>query len=136
MSLLIYALENNQIVVVTDTLVTRPSGDPFLLVSKCSAIPHLEMLVAYTGIAQLGQRWSHRLQTAMLARSIDQLDHLVTPGLQALWAKLQAKFGDPQESGQPPSIISATRRTARGMLALHILRRRNSLRRDCKMASA
>lgn len=94
MSLLIYALESNQIVVVTDTLATTPSGDPFFLTSKCIVMPHLEMVVVYLGIAPLGQQWSHRLQTKILARSIDQLDYFVTPALQALWVELQEEFGD------------------------------------------
>jgi hypothetical protein len=66
-----------QSVIVTDTLATDPTGEPCLFLSKCILVPHLEMAVAYTGIAQVGQRWVHQIQTAVLARNIDQLDQYV-----------------------------------------------------------
>lgn len=48
MSLLMFNLSPDQVVLLTDTLATTPSGAPHLLVSKCVAIPHLEMVVAHT----------------------------------------------------------------------------------------
>lgn len=93
MSLLMFATEPNQIVIVTDTLATHPTGEPLLLVSKCSIVPHLEMAVAYTGVAQVGQRWAHQLQTAVLARNIDLLDRHVPGALRKLTADVEDEFG-------------------------------------------
>lgn len=88
-------LEPRQVVIVTDTLATLPSGESHLLVTKCTAVPHLDLVVAFTGIAQLGHRWAHRLQTATLARNIDLLDHLVAPSLREINAGLNEEFGEP-----------------------------------------
>ena len=93
MSLLMFALDSNQVVIVADTLATYPNGEPFLLVSKCAVVPHLEMVVAGTGIAQVGQRWAHQLQTATLARSIDLLDQHVPAALRKITADLEEEFG-------------------------------------------
>jgi len=94
MSLLMFATDPSQVLVVTDTLATHPSGEPFLLVSKCSIVPHLEMAVAYTGVAQVGQRWAHQLQTAVLARNIDLLDRHVPGALRKLTSELTEEFGE------------------------------------------
>jgi hypothetical protein len=94
MSLLMFATDPSQVVIVTDTLATHPTGEPFLLVSKCSIVPHLEMAVAYTGVAQVGQRWVHQLQTAVLARNINLLDQHVPGALRQVTADVVAEFGE------------------------------------------
>jgi hypothetical protein len=88
-----FNLSPSQVYIVTDTLATTPSGDPKMFVSKCVAIPHLEMVVAHTGVADIGQRWTHYLQTNMLARDIDLLDAHVQPTLQQINAEIEAEFG-------------------------------------------
>lgn len=93
MSLLMFALDPSQVIVVTDTLATHPTGEPYLLVSKCAVVPHLELVVASTGIAQVGQRWAHQLQTATLARNIDLLDQHVPAALRTIAAALEDEFG-------------------------------------------
>jgi hypothetical protein len=94
MSLLMFATDPNQVLVVTDTLATHPTGEPYLLVSKCSIVPHLEIAVAYTGVAQVGQRWAHQLQTAVLARNIDLLDQHVPGALRKVTTDVIDEFGD------------------------------------------
>lgn len=94
MSLLMFALDPSQVIVVTDTLATHPDGEPFLLVSKCAVVPHLEMVVVGTGIAQVGQRWAHQLQTATLARNIDLLDQHVPAALRKIADDLEEEFGE------------------------------------------
>jgi hypothetical protein len=84
-----------QVVVLTDTLATTPAGSPHLFVTKCAVVPHLDMVVAHTGVAQVGHRWSHQLQTAMLARDIDLLDRHVPARLRSIAAELASEFGDP-----------------------------------------
>jgi hypothetical protein len=60
--------------IVTDTLATTLDGEPYLLVSKCFTAPHLELAVAFTGIANLGNEWTQWVQSRVLARDIDMLD--------------------------------------------------------------
>jgi hypothetical protein len=94
MSLLMFATDPSQVAIVTDTLATHPTAEPLLLLSKCSIVPHLEMAVAYTGVAQVGQRWAHQLQTAVLARNIDLLDQHVPGALRQVTAEVVAGFGE------------------------------------------
>lgn len=89
-----YAFAPTQVVLVTDTLSTSTSGDPHIFVSKCFVIPHLEMVVAGTGVALISQRWAHQLQTAVLARDIDFLDHLVPAALTQVVTDLNGEFGE------------------------------------------
>lgn len=64
--------------IATDTLATTMEGNPHLLVSKCFIASHLELAVAFTGVANVGQEWTQWVQSRMLARDIDMLD-LHTP---------------------------------------------------------
>lgn len=93
MSLLMFNLSPAQVFVITDTLATTEAGAPFMLVSKCVAMPHLEMVVAFTGIANVGQRWTHQLQTGMVARDIDLLDRHVQSNLQRIESGVEAELG-------------------------------------------
>src|SRR5437867_1910098 len=93
MSLLMFVLAPPQVTILTDTLATNASGDPSLLVSKCSVMPHLEMAVAFTGIAQVGQRWAQKVQTGVLARDMDLLDQHVQAGLQTVMEEVTEEFG-------------------------------------------
>ncbi len=88
-----FATDPRQLIIVTDTLATQPTGEAFLFVSKCCLLPHLGMAVAHTGVDLIGQRWTYQLQTAVLARNIDQLDQLVPGALRAVTAKLEDEFG-------------------------------------------
>ena len=94
MSLLMFFQTPDQVVVLTDTLATTPSGTPHLFVTKCTVVPHLEMVVAYTGAAQVGHRWSHQLESAVLARDIDLLSPHVPGALRSISAEVAQEFGD------------------------------------------
>ena len=83
-----------QVVVLTDTLATTPSGSPHSFVTKCTVVPHLEMVVGHTGVAQVGHRWSHQLQTSVLARDIDPLDRHVPGVLRSIADDVAGEFGD------------------------------------------
>jgi hypothetical protein len=93
MSLLMFDQRPDWVVVLTDTLATTPSGSPHLFVTKCAVVPHLEMVVAYTGLAQIGHRWSHELQTGRLARDIDLLNRHVPGTLRSISADVAREFG-------------------------------------------
>jgi len=93
MSLLMFLHDPDGIVVVTDTLATSPDGTPSFLKTKAFPIPHLQMVVAMTGLANLGEKLIDRLYTSMLARDIDMAAQH-TPGiLAALTDDLAAQFG-------------------------------------------
>lgn len=90
MTLLMFNLAPEEVVVLTDSLATTASGEPFLFVSKCYVIPHLDMVMAHSGVAALGQRWAVQLQTAMLARDIDELDQHSPAALRMVQSELGA----------------------------------------------
>jgi hypothetical protein len=93
MSLLMFFVAPTQAVVVTDTLATTPEGDPFLYVSKCFVVPHLDMVIAGTGVGSLGARWSARVQENLLCRGIEMLDLHAPEALRMLWGELETEHG-------------------------------------------
>ena len=62
MSSLIFATDEQQIVVATDTLAVTTEGEPFLFASKATHIPHLRIIIAGTGF---GGRMSGLCQLAV-----------------------------------------------------------------------
>jgi hypothetical protein len=89
-----FRLSSVEVVVLTDTLATTPSGAPHLLVTKCGIVPHLELVVAGTGAALLTERWRTRVYSQMLCRDIDMLDLHTHDALRRLWTDLQTEFAD------------------------------------------
>lgn len=85
--------EAEGIVVVTDTLATAPDGTPSFFKTKAFPIPHLQMVVAMTGLANLGERLIDRLYTSMLARDVDMAAQHTTGALTAITRELAAEFG-------------------------------------------
>jgi hypothetical protein len=86
-----YQLSDEQVLVVTDTLATTEDR-PHMYVSKCAAIPHLELIVAYTGIAELGSRWVSMLHDRILCRDIEMLDSHAPEALQKIWSNLLEEY--------------------------------------------
>jgi hypothetical protein len=43
-----FDLSPARVFVVMNTIATTESGNPYMLVSKCVATPHLEMVIAFT----------------------------------------------------------------------------------------
>ncbi len=93
MSLLMFLHDADGIVVVTDTLATAPDGTPSFFKSKAFPIPHLQMVVAMTGLANLGEKLIDRLYTSMLARDIDMAAQHTPATLKSLTDELVAQFG-------------------------------------------
>jgi len=50
MSSLIVATDETQVLVVTDTLATHPDGRPLKFTTKAFVVPHLNLIIAATGI--------------------------------------------------------------------------------------
>jgi hypothetical protein len=92
MSLLLFQLSDGGVNVMVDTLAMSPDGAPLLLVTKCGVVPHLNLVIAGTGLAQLPDRWRDVVYSRMLARDIDQLNPHAPDGLRNLWGALQAEF--------------------------------------------
>ncbi len=93
MSLLMFSHQPDNIVVVTDTLATAPDGTPSFFKTKAFPIPHLQMVVAMTGLANLGEKLIDRLFTSTLARDIDMAAKHTPAILAALTEELTAEFG-------------------------------------------
>ncbi len=87
-----FQVEAEGVNVMVDTLATTPAGEPLSLVTKCGVIPHLNMVIAGTGLAQLPDRWRETVYGRMLARDIDLLDRHTPSHLRNLWTDLIAEF--------------------------------------------
>lgn len=99
MSLLMVLLRAEAVTVITDTLATTPAGEPYLLVSKCAIEPQLEMVIAYTGLANLGARWVPAMRESILCRDIDNLDSHAPEMLRSILTDLRRQHGEFESSG-------------------------------------
>jgi hypothetical protein len=90
MSLLMIDLTKSAARVITDTLATTPGGDPFLFVSKCAYIGHLEMAIAVTGVGLLGDRWRDAVAGRLQAIDMDMVDYHAPEILRAIWAEIES----------------------------------------------
>jgi hypothetical protein len=81
------------VMVVNDTLATTPETDALMLVSKCFVVPHLNMVIASTGAAEIGQRWAHMAQTRMLCRGIDMCDCHAPDMLRRIRGEVESESG-------------------------------------------
>jgi hypothetical protein len=94
MSLLMFTLAPEGALVMTDTLATTPAGDPHLLVTKCGIVPHLNLVMAGTGVAQLTERWRNTVYSHMLCRDIDMLNVHAPAALRDIWMNAKDEFPD------------------------------------------
>lgn len=74
MSLLMFFQDEKQVAVFTDTRATSQDGEPYMCVTKCWPIPHMQVLAAATGSGLLLDRWIEFLRTRMIASDIVNLD--------------------------------------------------------------
>lgn len=86
-----FYLAPEQVVVMTDTLATNMAGEPYLLVSKCAVVPHLNMIIAGTGAGQLGSRWVQTVSERTACLDIEMLDTHAPVGIARLWDALLAE---------------------------------------------
>jgi len=99
-----FSLSPGAIIVVTDTFATTMSGDPHMLVTKCGIVPHLDLVVAGTGIAELPERWRNMLYSQVLCRDIDMLDTHAPAALRQVWADLEFEHADPIANGASATV--------------------------------
>jgi hypothetical protein len=89
------------VLVITDTLATTMDGADSHTVTKCFVVPHLELVIAGTGLANLAAAWRGKVCDEMLCRDIDMLAPLATAALTQLWQDLQNEH-------ELPSSMSST----------------------------
>lgn len=73
MSLLIYQLAADQVVVLNDTLSATDDGVPYGFGPKTEVLPHSDVVLTMLGSHRLHRRWAHRVIDGTLHDSIDDL---------------------------------------------------------------
>lgn len=97
MSSLIFYVQPNEAFVATDTLATHQNGDPFKFTSKAFLLPHLNMLIAGTGIAGLLSRWFIDINEHMVVYDIEALNVHTPSALNNLWRKFKMEIPIPDD---------------------------------------
>lgn len=96
MSSLIFSTDENQILVVTDTLAVTPNGEPFMFVSKAVHVPHLRTIIAGTGAGGFANKWALTVSTRMVLRGIENLDYHTPDALRRLWIEYRGEYEIPE----------------------------------------
>lgn len=92
MSSLIFHTDENQAFVATDTLVTSPDGRPFKFTTKAFILPHLKLIIAGTGAGGFLARWFVRINDAVIAQGVEDLDCYTPRILASMWPEHKQKF--------------------------------------------
>ena len=92
MSSLIFATDENQVLVATDTLAVNPEGEPFCYTSKAIHIPHLRVIIAGTGAGGFANEWALIVSTRMVVKGIQNLNTHTPNGLRELWIKYTSEY--------------------------------------------
>lgn len=92
MSSLIFSIDPEQVVVVTDTLATAPDGTPYLFTSKAHYLPHLKSIIAGTGSGRFSGEWAMHVNNEMCLRGIENLNYHASKSLENLWDEHKNKF--------------------------------------------
>lgn len=80
MTALIYALQPDQVCLAMDTLVVSADDKtPLLFQTKFAVLPHLQMVIAGTGLAAMVTQWFQFVNGNIVARDVDHVD-LYAPG--------------------------------------------------------
>ena len=95
MSSLIFALDDTQAYVVTDTLATKNGdGTPSFFATKAFYLPHLQLLIAGTGVAGFLDSWLFTLNYELRIRDVDDLNDQARNYLQTLWGQWKKSFAN------------------------------------------
>lgn len=113
MSSLIFSIDRDEALVVTDTLATTPDGVPCLFTSKAIYLPHLRLIIAGTGIGRFSDEWLVSVNTRMFVTGIEHLDYRAPAALRKIWETFSSEqsglegktttiyhFGVSEESGE------------------------------------
>ena len=91
MSLLMFNHDVESVVIVTDTLATTPGGEPLMFQSKAWALPHINMAMAVTGIANLGAAWNEFLRSSAIVQDIRMVNNFAPEQLRLIWHGMLAE---------------------------------------------
>jgi hypothetical protein len=95
MSSLIVATDETQVLVVTDTLATHPDGRPLKFTTKAFVVPHLNLIIAPTGIMGFLGKWFVRMNDMVIVKGIDNLDYHTPRILSSLWQGCKQELSIP-----------------------------------------
>jgi hypothetical protein len=88
MTALIYALQPDQVCLAMDTLtVSADDKTPLLFQTKFSVLPHLQMVIAGTGLAAMVAQWFQFVNGNMVVRDIDHVDFYAPDALRTAEAE-------------------------------------------------
>lgn len=91
MTSLVFYIQSDHIILSADTLAVDFAGRPALLCSKITHIPHLNTLIAGTGIGGFSNEWAFKVATGMVVSCIDHLNYHTPEALRELWRGYQAR---------------------------------------------
>ena len=95
MSSLIFHTDPEQVLVATDTLATSPDGEPFMFTTKAFIVPHLQIIMAGTGVGGFLGKWFIQVNDRMVVRDVDHLDYHTPKTLDAIWRGHKEEFPIP-----------------------------------------
>jgi len=84
MSSIIFVVNEQEVMVATDTLATR-NGEPCFFTTKTLIVPHLKLVIAGTGVAGFLDRWFLCVNGTVPLRGIDILNDHAPSDLAAMW---------------------------------------------------
>ena len=97
MSSLIFYTDQDQILVVTDTLVVKPDGNPMMYCSKAIYLPHIRTIIAGTGVGMFSGDWSMQVNNRMVVAGIDNLDFHTPIALCKRWQQYKGEHALPAD---------------------------------------
>jgi hypothetical protein len=94
MSLLMAFHQDEAAMLLTDTVAADTEGTWSHFVTKCFVIPHLNMVIAATGIDNIAARWADVVHSQMLCRDIEMAAIHAPGALRQIQSQVEAEFGD------------------------------------------
>ena len=90
MTALTFTIQPDQICLAIDTLVVSATDKtPVCYQTKFTVLPHLNLVIAGTGLVSLITNWFHFVNTSMVIRDIDHLNGFAPDSLLRLAAELE-----------------------------------------------
>lgn len=96
MSSLIFYTEQENAIIATDTLAVDENGLERSYTSKAVLVPHLQMVIAGTGVGGFSSRWFVAVNDNMIVKGIDNLDYHAPENLRRLFTNFQKEIGFPR----------------------------------------